>query len=98
MVKNSKYPSKYDGYFCPAIGNTGVISGTLLTDCLCSFGQFAFKVISSCTVFVSIRAGASGYGELFLWDLSRRGKMVGSTVLCTSFGLLNSRRNMELHF
>jgi len=25
-VKNSKYPSKYKGNFCPAIGSTGVIS------------------------------------------------------------------------
>jgi len=64
-VKNSKYPSKYGGYFCQAIGNTGFISSALLTDCLCSFGQFAFKVISSCTVFVSARTGALGYGKLF---------------------------------
>jgi hypothetical protein len=33
-VKGPKYPSKYGGYFCPAIGNTGVISGLLLTDCV----------------------------------------------------------------
>jgi hypothetical protein len=25
-AKNSKYPSKYRGNFCPVIGNTGVIS------------------------------------------------------------------------